>query len=274
MVEIKLSDLTPNKYNPREIFRGAAMEELKDSMADVGLIHPILVRPLKNNKSEVVAGMRRYYAAKDLKWESIECHSRELSDLDAIKIAFSENIKRENLNPIELGQMYQTYIEYLPQTETKNEKTSTKTITKLRDEVATTFKISNVTVRNYISLLSLPDELRSLIVLNHGDIKKGFGVYFGIELARLPLEQIMDFYNLYNPNDYTYKEYQKKVSEKISELKLAGEAKRNNLEKKLEKVQLELEKLIQRQEAFEERINKNLETLEGDYDDVEKAIGF
>ena len=65
MVDIKLSDLTPNKYNPREIFRGAAMEELKDSMADVGLIHPILVRPIKNNKYEVVAGMRRYYAAKD-----------------------------------------------------------------------------------------------------------------------------------------------------------------------------------------------------------------
>ncbi|KKN14014.1 hypothetical protein LCGC14_1000530 [marine sediment metagenome] len=54
MVKKKLSELFPNKYNPREIFRGAAMEELKASMDDVGLIHPILIRPLKNNKFEVV----------------------------------------------------------------------------------------------------------------------------------------------------------------------------------------------------------------------------
>jgi len=151
----------------------------------VFLIHPILVRPLKNNKSEVVAGMRRYYAANDLKWESIECHSRELNDLDAIKIAFSENIKRENLNPIELGKMYKTYMEYLPQTETKNKKELKKPQSKLLDEVSNEFNVSESTVRTYISLLDLPKELRSLIILNHGDQKKGFGVSYGFELARL-----------------------------------------------------------------------------------------
>ncbi|KKL26745.1 hypothetical protein LCGC14_2392230 [marine sediment metagenome] len=270
MVQIKLSDLTPNKYNPREIFRGAAMEELKDSMADVGLIHPILVRPLKNNKSEVVAGMRRYYAANDLKWESIECHSRELNDLDSVKIAFSENIKRENLNPIELGKMYQTYMEYLPQTETKNKKAFKKSESMLLEEVAHEFNISNITVRNYISLLILPEELRSLIVLNHGDMKKGFSVTYGFELARIPSEQILDFYKIYNPKDYTTEQYQKKVSEKIAENKLEGEKKIKKLEGNLNKAQLEIEKLIQRQEAFEERINKNIEKV--DYGEVEKAI--
>ena len=270
MVQIKLSDLTPNKYNPREIFRGAAMEELKASMADVGLIHPILVRPLKNNKSEVVAGMRRYYAAKDLEWESIECHNRELNDLDSVRIAFSENIKRENLNPIELGKMYQTYMEYLPQTETKNNNEVKKPQSKLLEEVSNEFNISNVTVWKYVSLLDLPEELRNLITLNHGDIKKGFGVTYGFELARLPSEQIIDFYKIYNPKDYSIDQYNKKVSEKIAENKLEGEKKIKKLEGNLNKAQLEIEKLIQRQEAFEERINENLEKV--DYGEVEKAI--
>jgi len=270
MVQIKLSDLTPNKYNPREIFRGAAMEELKDSMADVGLIHPILVRPLKNNKSEVVAGMRRYYAANDLKWESIECHSRELNDLDSVKIAFSENIKRENLNPIELGKMYQTYMEYLPQTYKKSGQNLKKTETQLRTEVAKEFNIGTTSVGYYISLLVLPDELRSLIILNHGDPKKGFGVSYGFELARLRTDQIKDFYEVYNPKDYSIDQYNKKVSEKIAENKLEGEKKIKKLEGNLNKAQLEIEKLIQRQEAFEERINKNLEKV--DYGEVEKAI--
>jgi len=274
MVKKNLSELIPNKYNPREVFRGGAMEELKASMADVGLIHPILVRPIEDNKFEVVAGMRRYYAARDLKWESIECHSRELNDLDAIKIAFSENIKREDLNPIELGKMYQTYIEYLPSTKSKNKKTSTKTTTDLREEVATEFKISIITVRSYISLLFLPKEIKSLIILNHGDRKKGFPVSYGFELARLPKENIMEFYEIYNPKDYSIEQYKKKISEKIDENKLEGEKKRKKLEGNLNKAQLELEKLIQRQEAFEERINEKLEKLENKHDNVEKAIDF
>lgn len=298
MVEIKLIDLIPNKYNPREIFRGAAMEELKNSMADVGLIHPILVRPINNNKSEVVAGMRRYYAAKDLKWESIECHNRELSDLDAVKIAFSENIKRENLNPIELGKMYQTYMKYLPQTMIKNKLTIDKTKVDLWTEVGAEFGFKKDTVRKYISLLSLPKGLKSLIVLNHGDTKKGFGVTYGFELARLPSEQIMEFYEIYNPKDYSIEQYNKKISEKIAENKLEGVKKRKKLEGNLNKAQLELEKLIQRREAFEGRINENIEkvnygeieeviieesedseeiegiTEESNYDNIEKAIGF
>lgn len=70
--------------------------------------------------------------------------------------------------------MYQTYIEYLPSTKSKNKRTSTKTTTDLREEVATEFKISTITVRSYISLLFLPNEIKSLIILNHGDRTKGF----------------------------------------------------------------------------------------------------
>lgn len=278
MVQIKLTDLVPNKYNPREIFRGAAMEELKASMEDGGLIQPILVRPLKNGEWEVVAGMRRYYAAKDLEWDSIECHVRNLNNFEAMLLAYSENVLRENLTPIELGRMYESLSKML------KEKKSAKTklllfgddFSKLnfKDKLEKVTKWSYDKVRKHILLLKLPQELQSLIELHHGDRSKGFGLTYGWELARLPQDQIKGFYDTYSPKDYSIEQYQKKVSERIVENKLEGEKKRKKLEGNLNKAQLELEKSIQRKEAFEERINGNLEQLEGDYDDVEDAIKF
>lgn len=276
MVQIKLTDLVPNKYNPRELFRGAAMEELKASMNDGGLIQPILVRSLKNGKHEVVAGMRRYYAAKDLEWESIECHSRKLSDFEAVLMAYTENVQREDLTPIEQGKMYRNLRGVLIKKfkENGNFNKVKKPMDKIWEQMENTIKLSHVQMRKYISLLELPKELQSLIELSHGDKKKGFGVVYGFGLARLPKEEIMEFYEIYNPKDYSIDQYNKKISEKIAESKLEGEKKRKKLEGNLDKAQLELEKLVQRKEAFEERINKNLEKLENEYDDVKKAIDF
>lgn len=67
---------------------------------------------------------------------------------------------------------------YLPQTETKNKKDFKKSQSKLLEEVSNEFNVSDITVRNYISLLDLPEELKNLIVLNHGDIKRGFEITF------------------------------------------------------------------------------------------------
>lgn len=271
MVEKKLSDLIPNKYNPREIFRGAAMEELKASMQDGGLIQPILVRPLKNGKWEVVAGMRRFYAAKDLEWESIDCHVRQLNNSEAMLLAYSENVLRENLTPIELGRMYENLSTMLKEENSVG-------LRKLMQSNGLTYpqkmeKLTHLTypqIWRYMSLLKLPKELQNLIELNHGDRDKGFAVSYGFELARLPEDKIMEFYEIYNPKDYSFGQYNKKVSEKIAENKLEGEKKRKKLEGNLNKTQLEIKKLIQRQEAFEERINENLEKV--DYGDIEEII--
>lgn len=274
MVEKKLSDLIPNKYNPREIFRGAAMEELKASMQDGGLIQPILVRPLKNGKWEVVAGMRRYYAAKDLEWESIDCHVRQLNNFEAMLLAYSENVLRENLTPIELGRMYESLWTVIKSnnTTTFHSKMLGSDFEKLNKQkkMEKLTKKTYSTTWKYLSLLSLPKELQNLIELHHGDRNKGFPVIYGFELARLPLEQIMEFYEVYNPKDYSIEQYNKKVSNKLAENKLEGEKKRKKLEGNLNKAQLEIEKLIQRQEAFEERINENLEKV--DYGDIEEII--
>ncbi|KKK45723.1 hypothetical protein LCGC14_3165030, partial [marine sediment metagenome] len=74
----------------------------------VGLIEPIVVRALDNNKYEVVCGMRRYYALKDLKIGEVECSVKKLTDIEAIDIAFLENLQREELTSIEEGILYLT----------------------------------------------------------------------------------------------------------------------------------------------------------------------
>ena len=140
--------------------------------------------------------------------------------------------------------------------------------------MANEFNINVETVRNYISLLSLPKELRNSIILNHGYNKKGFSKSYGFELARLPKEQILDFYKLHNPKDYSFEQYQKRVTEQINENKLEGGKRKKKIQSNLNKTQLELEKLIQRQSAFEGRIINNIEKLKGNYDSVEDAIGF
>ncbi len=278
MVLIKLKDIKHNKYNPREMFRGAAMEELKASMKDGGLIQPILVRPINNGKYETVAGERRHYSAEELEWEEIECHVRELNDFEAMILAYSENVLRENLTPIELGRMYKNIHTLIKKN--KFEKVSNLPFGEdfeslnFKDKIERVTKQSRVTVRHYISLLKLPKRIQNLIELNHGDKTKGLTSNYGFELARLPKEQMLSFYKIYNPNDYTFPQYQKKVSEKINENKMKGETKRKKLEGNLNKATLELEKMVQRQEAFEERINKNVEKLDDDYDNVEDAIDF
>lgn len=105
MVKINFNELVPNTYNPRKLFRGATMEELKRSIKQVGLIEPLVVRKL-NGKYEIVCGMRRYYALKDLKTKEVECVVRELNDNQANLVALIENIQRENLNPMEEARAY------------------------------------------------------------------------------------------------------------------------------------------------------------------------
>jgi len=104
-MKIKFSELVPNDYNPRELFRGAAMEELKNSIEQYGLIEPLVVRKL-NGKYEVVAGMRRYFALKELKIDEVECNLLELTNPEAKLVSLVENIQRDNLSPMEEARAY------------------------------------------------------------------------------------------------------------------------------------------------------------------------
>jgi len=86
------------------------LTELISSIRSVGLIHPILIRPIRNDKFEVVAGMRRYEAGKILHWSQISAIVREMNAEQAYEIALTENIQRKSMNPMEEARAFQIYV--------------------------------------------------------------------------------------------------------------------------------------------------------------------
>lgn len=98
---LPLVQITLPASQPRRYFDPAAAETLKRSIKEKGILQPLLVRPIGENAFEIVAGERRYRAARDLGLTKVPVTVRELSDLEAAEVALAENLQREDLNPIE-----------------------------------------------------------------------------------------------------------------------------------------------------------------------------
>src|SRR6478672_7993790 len=114
--EINIAECRPNPYQPRKLFEKEAIEELKQSIEEHGILQPLVVR--KSIKGyEIVVGERRFRAAKEAKLEKIPAIVRELSEQQMMELAVLENLQREDLNPIEEGMAYQTLIEKLSLTQ-------------------------------------------------------------------------------------------------------------------------------------------------------------
>ncbi|MFW9877329.1 MAG: ParB/RepB/Spo0J family partition protein [Candidatus Thorarchaeota archaeon] len=256
-MKIKIEKLIPNNYNPRELFRGASMEELKASIEQSGLIHPILVRPINNSSYEVVAGMRRYYAMKELGFESIECHVRKLTDFEAILLAYTENIQRENLTPIETGRMYKNLMEKLPSNGTKQFNQIKYTDWEKMKKVAEVMKITPHTIRKYVSLLDLPKALQNLIETDQ------FPTYYGFELARLTSYlsdlDITKFYDLYYADADTrlsIENFKKEISNRIKQEKEIEKEEEIKNKLRIKKITQEIEQLEQSRESINKQINE------------------
>ncbi|UFP92824.1 ParB/RepB/Spo0J family partition protein [Gloeobacter morelensis] len=98
---LRLDEIVVCTTQPRRFFEAAAMGELVESVRRVGILQPLLVRPLTNGKYELIAGERRFRAAREVGLESVPVVIRELSDTEAVEQALVENLQRESLNPIE-----------------------------------------------------------------------------------------------------------------------------------------------------------------------------
>jgi ParB family transcriptional regulator, chromosome partitioning protein len=155
--EIKLNELRPNPYQPRKNFQPEAIDELKESILEHGILQPIIVR--KSIKGyEIVVGERRFRAAKEANLETVPAVVRELTEQQMMELAVLENLQREDLNPIEEALAYQTLIEKLKITQ---------------EEVAKRLGKSRPHVANHIRLLSLPAKIQELIAA--GKISMGHG---------------------------------------------------------------------------------------------------
>ncbi|WP_102273360.1 ParB/RepB/Spo0J family partition protein [Cytobacillus massiliigabonensis] len=155
--EVRTKELRPNPYQPRKVFDKEAIEELKQSIIEHGILQPIIVR--KSIKGyEIVVGERRFRAAKEAKLETVPVVVRELNEQQMMELAVLENLQREDLSPIEEGTAYQLLMEKLKLTQ---------------EELAKRLGKSRPHIANHIRLLSLPPRVQALI--SNGEISMGHG---------------------------------------------------------------------------------------------------
>ena len=153
--EIEIGRIRPNPEQPRIQFKEEAIEELADSIAERGVLQPILLRP-HGGGFEIVAGERRWRAAQRARLHTIPAIVREIDDTTAAEIALIENIQREDLNAIEEAEGFRQLIQKHGHTQ---------------DNVAKLVHKSRSHVANLLRLLDLPEFVRQSLV--RGDISMG-----------------------------------------------------------------------------------------------------
>jgi len=176
--QVSISDLVPNKYQPRKIFDEASLEDLTNSIKERGMIQPIIVRNSKDDRSkfEIIAGERRWLAAQRAGLHNVPIVITEADDLKSLEFAIVENVQRHDLNPLEEAQGYKRLIDEFSYDQEK----VSKFIGKSRSHIT-----------NSLRLLTLPDDVIRLIEtqkLTAGHAK----VLVGLENASFVASKIIE----------------------------------------------------------------------------------
>lgn len=154
---LRMSEIEPNKSQPRTVFDEENIKGLAESIKEHGLIQPIVVRPLPNGITyQIIAGERRWRACKLLKMEEVPVIIRETDELEAAQLAIVENVQRADLNPVEEAMAYRALMDKYGMTQ---------------DRLAEVMGKSRPYIANLTRLLSLPEE--ALTALSNGEISVG-----------------------------------------------------------------------------------------------------
>ncbi len=171
VVQLEVERIIPNQFQPRTIFDDNKINELAQTLKTHGIIQPIVVRNLEDDKYEVIAGERRLRAAKSLEWEKIPAIIRNLTDTETASVALIENIQREQLTAIEEASAYVQLLELheltqeaLAQRLGKSQSTVANRIRllKLSQDVQEALLNKVITERHGRTLLKLDDELQGV----------------------------------------------------------------------------------------------------------------
>jgi len=146
--ELPLTVITTNPHQPRKAFDEEALASLTASVRELGVLQPILVRPLPDNRYELIAGERRWRAAKRAGLPSVPAIIREVDDTTSLEHALVENLHRQDLNPLEEAAAYQQLIEDFHLT---------------HDQVAVRVGKSRAAVSNTLRLFQLPPAIQKLV---------------------------------------------------------------------------------------------------------------
>lgn len=149
-VILALEEITPNREQPRKEFDEEKIAELADSIRQHGVLQPLLVRPMVTGGYQIVAGERRFRAARMAGLHEVPVVVRELEDAQVTELALIENLQREDLTPMEEAMGYQSLMEQYGLTQ---------------EQVAETVGKSRPAIANALRLLQLPEEIRELLEL-------------------------------------------------------------------------------------------------------------
>jgi ParB family chromosome partitioning protein len=149
IVQVKLDQIRPNKYQPRTVFSEEKIEELARTIHTHGVIQPIVIRSVDTDSYEIIAGERRYRAMKKLGWSEVPAIIRELDDKETASIALIENLQREELTAIEEAYAYEKLLELHGLTQ---------------EALAQRLGKGQSTVANKLRLLKLPETIKDAIL--------------------------------------------------------------------------------------------------------------
>lgn len=153
---VKLSEIEPNKNQPRKTFDEKAIEELSNSIKEHGLLQPILVRPLVNGAYQIIAGERRWRACRMAELDTVPVIIKEMDDRKTMEVSIIENLQREDLNPVEEALGFKALIDTYGLTQ---------------EQVAERVGKSRSAITNALRLLGLSDKI--LEALREGEITVG-----------------------------------------------------------------------------------------------------
>tara|TARA_B100001250_G_scaffold398627_1_gene407103 strand:+ start:299 stop:1132 length:834 start_codon:yes stop_codon:yes gene_type:complete len=172
LVSLNISQIQPNKNQPRKNFSPKELEELAQSIKSQGLLQPIIVRHIKEGSYEIIAGERRWRAAQSAGIHEVDCIIKKFDDNKLFEVALIENIQREDLNVIEEAKAYKKILE---------EKKLTN------DQIGKITGKSSSHVSNILRLLDLDQEIQDFVVsgqLSMGHARALIGVPNALEKAR------------------------------------------------------------------------------------------
>jgi len=156
--EININEISVNPFQPRSNFNNSSLQELSISIKNIGIIQPITVRKIGNNKYQLISGERRLRACKEIGLKKIPAYVREANDQDSLEMALVENIHRQDLDAIEIAISYQRLIEEINLTQ---------------EELSDKIGKNRTTISNYLRLLKLDPIIQSgirdgFITMGHG----------------------------------------------------------------------------------------------------------
>ncbi|MFJ7828182.1 nucleoid occlusion protein [Psychrobacillus sp. NPDC096623] len=196
VLNIAIEKIVPNRYQPRTVFDDDKIEELARTIHTHGVIQPIIIRKMDDEKYEIIAGERRFRAMTKLKWAEVPAIIRNLSDKETASIALIENLQREELTAIEEAVAYQKLLKLHELTQ---------------EALAQRLGKGQSTVANKLRLLKLPQEVQEAIM------KKELSERHA--RALMPIKEIetqIDLMNMAIEKQWNVKQLEEKVNEIIN----------------------------------------------------------